>query len=296
MRRVLAVILAAMLDTPASAFTVPLMLKGRTVVPSAYTGPGDLKTYAIWGGLYAYSAATRGTKAVNICNVGDAACADVNSDATTGIVPVPTIGGVLCGTTVGVDVCTVKTWYDKTGNSRDLPQTVIAWRATFVPNCGGLGTGVSCASFPGSTQGYTSPSINFPVWTASFVGKRTGNFSVESDVMSNDGGTQAKATFLTANTIMIQAGVIATQSATDNAWHMVQGVNDPGNLTAADSTVVSQSSGTHGFDTALFVGDVCLGCGAPFTGNLVSFGLASSNFSSGDLTSINSNAHTILGF
>jgi hypothetical protein len=271
---------------------------GSPPPPPGYTGPGDIKTYAIWGGLYAYSGATRGTKAVNICNVSDVACADVNSDATTGIVPDPTIGGVLCGTTVGVNVCTIKTFYDQSGNSNDLSETTIAWRALFVPNCAALGTGISCARFAGSgTQGYgPTASVNWTHWTVSFVGKRTGNFSAENDVISNNTGTQVKASFYTSNLIVILGGTAAFQAATDSAWHVVQGVNDTGNLTAVDSTVVSQTVGPRAFDDAIFIGDTCISCGNPFTGDLVSYGVATTNFSSGDLGSINSNAHTILGF
>src|SRR5215472_8943212 len=47
-----------------------------------------------WSTSFAYSAAKRGTKAVNLCNPGGTNCVDVNSDATTGIVTnAPTVNG-----------------------------------------------------------------------------------------------------------------------------------------------------------------------------------------------------------
>jgi hypothetical protein len=58
-----------------------------------YTGPGDIAPGAkAWWGLRAYSAAKRGTRAVNVCNVSDVACVDFNTDATTGTLVI-TVGG-----------------------------------------------------------------------------------------------------------------------------------------------------------------------------------------------------------
>jgi hypothetical protein len=72
--------------------------------PASYTGPLDIVSSNVVGcwALRACSAAARGTAAINACNLGDAACADVLTDASTGQLPagVLTIGGTPCTVTV----------------------------------------------------------------------------------------------------------------------------------------------------------------------------------------------------
>lgn len=66
--------------------------------PPAYTGPLDIVSgnKGWWSASRAASSADRGNKLVNACNPGDATCADLSSDATTGKLVVSSIGGVSC--------------------------------------------------------------------------------------------------------------------------------------------------------------------------------------------------------
>ena len=67
----------------------------------SYSGPGNVVTSAlVWYGLRAYSAATRGNALINACNVGDAACADVPSDASIGALTISAIGGESCNVAI----------------------------------------------------------------------------------------------------------------------------------------------------------------------------------------------------
>src|SRR5216684_5005777 len=78
----------------------------------AFVGSGDIVGgWQVWYGLRAFSAAKRGTKAINVCNVSDVACADFLTDATTGALVVTTVGGSDCS----VVVCIIKTLYDQSG-------------------------------------------------------------------------------------------------------------------------------------------------------------------------------------
>ena len=120
--------------------------------------PGDSATAAGWWGLRAYSTASRGNRLANICNPSDVACADIYSDAATGKVVIPTIGGQNCASVT----CTVKTLYDLTGNGRDMSQATIAYRPTLVANCIGtqwcMAMGASTvltSSYSGLAQPFT---------------------------------------------------------------------------------------------------------------------------------------------
>jgi hypothetical protein len=73
--------------------------------PPSYVGPLDVVGSNVVGcwALRACSSAARGTAAINVCNLGDAACADVLTDASTGTLPVSgsiVIGGQACSVTV----------------------------------------------------------------------------------------------------------------------------------------------------------------------------------------------------
>ena len=88
---------------------------------AGYTGPGDcsgcLTTYTLWYGLSAFSAATTGTKSVNVCNTVPL-CADVNTLSNGKFDVATATGGTLhCGGVGGQ--CTIAVLYDKSGNGND---------------------------------------------------------------------------------------------------------------------------------------------------------------------------------
>jgi hypothetical protein len=66
-----------------------------------YTGPVDAVPGAlVYYSLRGASAATAGNKALNACNVADAACADLSTNASTGNLVVGTIGGQACSVSI----------------------------------------------------------------------------------------------------------------------------------------------------------------------------------------------------
>jgi len=84
---------------------------GAPAVVGGYTGPGDVVSgAAAWYGVRAYSAATRGNPALNLCNVNDATCSDVSTDASTGNLSFGgTIGGQSCNFSVSSGTYTTAT-------------------------------------------------------------------------------------------------------------------------------------------------------------------------------------------
>jgi hypothetical protein len=307
LRKVLTLSAAAFIlsapEADAQRILAPILYTHHNAAAAGYSGPGDVKTFAVWWGTYAYSAAKRGTKALNVCNVSDVACADVNSDATTGLVPDPTIGGVLCGTTVGVNVCTIKTWYDQTGNGFDEVQATIANRATFVPSCSGL-TGAVCGT-ASSTAAYATAS-NFTQtqgFSVAWVAKHNSATGTIDDVI---GGRDASTPLdfgstTVANQIQINAGASTPATASDAAWHGVSGSINNGVITA-NVTVDATNSAPGGGGSHDFSGGFPLefltnySSSSPWKGQVASGGVAAGTFNTTEQAAVNAASKTILGY
>jgi hypothetical protein len=126
-----------------------------------YVGPGDIVSGATaWWGLRAYSAATAGTKAINIRASGDNATADINT-LTNGNLDVVTVSSFL--TTHGGTAFLTK-MYDQTGGGNDVAQATAANQPSLVlSGLGSLpiidatgGVWLDAVTFPGPTaQQYT---------------------------------------------------------------------------------------------------------------------------------------------
>ena len=151
-----------------------------------FTSAGDIVSFTSWwGASFAYSAATRNTKAVNLCNGGT--CADVNSDATTGIVAnAPTINGAACNTST--HICTVHTVYEKAGSGADMVQVTTANEPTWQPN--GCGSGI-----PG--MAFTRANTNF-LATSSGTSNAFG-FLVSAVALRNNGQSANQNSIFQAN-------------------------------------------------------------------------------------------------
>jgi hypothetical protein len=141
MKRSLALALAYLLA--ASQAHAQLLTLGvgpaNPTAAAGYTGPGDIvgSAYAFVG-LRAYSAtyATGLGLAVKLCTSGDAICTDIHVTAAGGL----NATDIATSTCTAIVVCTVKTFYDQSGNSRDFTQATEANRPTYSPN--GVTTGV----------------------------------------------------------------------------------------------------------------------------------------------------------
>jgi hypothetical protein len=250
---------------------------------ATYTGPGDVVTGPLAGySTVAWNSASRGNKLYNICNSTggtDVGCADIFSSATTGLTVPATVGGITCPA-ASVTVCTVKTWYDGTGNGFDCAEATIADRPLLLAS-GGIGSNVTvqfttttsngCASSTGPTYG-TTP-------TFAGVSERYNNTDFFIDILgtaSNFGGawfgTSANEMGMYAN------GTLVTVTAADAVPHTFQMI-----FNNASSIAVVDGTATTGLNTGgTFNGSGALGMGGGFQGamNTLWTGVWSSNFNS----------------
>lgn len=265
----------------------------------AYVGPGDVSSgAAAWWGLRAYSTATRGNKAANVCIPSDAACADLVTDVATGALIIPMIGGSSCG----VVLCTVKTLYDQTGNTNcngvtcDVTQATIANRPTLTLNC--LGSTLPCMTWSGSQTLLSANATNAlhpQPFSVSGVGQRTGSFTSYGDILGTSGGSIQLAYNNSANTALLYAGNLSlTATAADSSFHAIQGLlNGVSSILYIDGSSTSGNPGGTSFPSVEFM---CVGtCGNPTTGKSTEGGVWFSD-TSANFSALNANQRAYWGF
>lgn len=231
MRRAALVILAGLLlcgqspvrNFPPGTFQsrAPLDAAGA---PPAYTGPGDVvaSPFALYA-LRAATSATRGNKLVNVCIPADVACADLSSDATTGLLVISTIGGSSCS----IVTCTIKTWYDISGSTHcntgpcDFTNATIANRPVLTTSCIGS---LPCATW-GSTAflsivgGFTIDVTAQPLTITALINPTS--LAADAAVWGlNNGGTGIFYSMQSSGTtIAVNAGSSATgETLTVGTW------------------------------------------------------------------------------
>jgi hypothetical protein len=263
---------------------------GQCPAYSYYAGPGDVVSGALaWWGFEAYSNATRGAAAVNVCNVSDVACADMFTDATTGKLVVTTVGGSDCS----VVTCTVKSFYDLSGNGRTQTQATIGSRAVLTASAL---NGVACATFNGAKT-YSTPTITqaLPI-TYSVVAERTGAFTLTGAILSSTGSGAnelAIAFSSVANQMFAYNGSVLSATANDSVFHAVQGILP----TAGNGTIYIDGSLTIGAagTGATAAGAFYIGSDPAvnrMTGLFCEGGVYRIAFSAGQLSSMNTNQHS----
>lgn len=286
-------------DAQAQLFTPPLIFSGA----AAFAGPGDVVSggTAFWSCSRAYSSATKGTKACNICLPTDSACADISSDSVTGIVPVPIIDGTTCNNST--HICTVKEFYDQTGNSHNAIQTTIANRAIYVATS--LGSALGYAQFTASnSQSYvdsTSLSLSQPYTFISYSQRNGAVTSFGITVATNTTSVNPGIGYAnSANLARMGDTSAVTASAIDNAWHSIIGVfSGASSNLVVDGSATSASIGVGGSTGAGFcVGgsgkspgpSACDSSATYFTGLLAEgIAYATTGFSSLQYANMNSN-------
>lgn len=259
--------------------------------PSTYTGPGDLNTYIEAYGTQALSAATRGTKLLNVCLPADVACADAVSDASTGTLVIPSPGGTACGTSIGVNLCTVKTAYSLTGSGHDATQATILNRPLL--NTTGV-NGHPTISCPGGTAVLSNAAIAFTAapFTMVVAASRTTVVGFDSpfnagdntvDVVFNAGGGSAH---------FDAAGASPNATYTEGNFVSIIGTNDTTNTGVSLNGV---SAGTNATGTTAIAVSIAL-CNAtggtnPLIGQLGFEGYIASSVS--NQTAINAAIHQV---
>jgi hypothetical protein len=223
-------LLAIMLAIAGPLHSTSMTLTGVGSAPGAatYTGPGDVQAtgWVYWAGLRAFSAAKRGTKAINLCDDTGANCSDVLTDATTGALNSPgTHGTNNCNTSA---TCKIHTVYDQSGNTNctgsvacDFVQTTTANQPVLVMNCNGSTPCISYVSANSQklvTTATVASSFSQP-YSGSITYQRLGQFSNITDVFVI--GNAEIFGWQTADTINVYAGSFVNTTVADANWNAI---------------------------------------------------------------------------
>jgi len=283
-----------------SAYAVGEMMMGvgkaAAVGGCSYTGPVDVVAGpTILYSTRAASTATCGNKLMNVCNVSDVACGDLSSSASTGKMVISTIGGSNCS----IVTCTIKTWYDLSGNANDTTQSTIASRATFTVSCQNSQPCATCAGSciyaSGSAISTTQP------FTMISYAERTGATTSLNSIARSVTTTIILEFTTSANQAGITAGTLATATASDNAFHSINAVaNGASSLLSIDGATATVSANTNAMSAKVFcVGtgnNACTSAASGLNGNLTEVGIwGSTGFTTSNLTSMNTNQATFWG-
>lgn len=293
-----AILAFLLLASSLAAQTVRIPGPGGKISVAAYSGAGDVVASAVafWS-MDAYNAATKGTKAVQICNVADVVCADLSTDATTGALVVTTIGGSNCA----IVTCTIKIWYDQSGAMQcsagtvcDLTNSTIANRPTFIVSCI---NSKPCARFAAASSQVLNAvsgtnNVNQP-FTVSYISQQTAGFTTNGDVLWAGGGTMQVGYGANVNTAFMYLASSAPEvTAANSTFHAVQNV---ANDTSSD-IYVDGSTNTVSPGTSIINGTYQIGGNNFITGDIFEVGVWASAFSSGNKSAMNTNQHSRGGF
>lgn len=265
-----------------------------------YTGPGDVvAAQAAWSASWAYTSATRGNNMIQACAAGDAGgCQNIPSDATTGLLAVSTVNvnGSPCNDST--NVCTIKTFYDLTGNGHTMTQTTEADRATLLVSCTGLGAGVSCGTATAATYQDGSGTTQSQPYTVLWVGNRNTSTGTDDNVMglSDFSFKAGYGGFAAANRIWCDAGAGEGQAVTDGTWNNIACVFNG----ASSNMQINSTNNTHSLGTGSAGGGNLrwfnAGGGDRMKGKLAFGAWYTSAVSNANISSISSANHTIGGF
>lgn len=256
----------------AQAQILPMILFKKTAAATGFTGPGDVVSggTAFYSCSRAYSSATKGTKACNICaNVGGLAvgCTDVSSDATTGIVPDPTINGALCTITA----CIVDAIYDQTGNGNNLTQATVANMPTIsVASVGSSAITMACASAGPQYLAGTNTSISQPYTYLAFAS--TTQTSSTTVTISASSGSLLRFENTDKVQLFAGTGLSSTGSYSINTNYSLIGIaNSTTSAVVVNGTATTGSAGSTATGTTLTI--CAQGGAAALNGNLFEAGL-----------------------
>jgi hypothetical protein len=267
---------------------------------AAFAGPGDVVSGAImWAGLRAYSLAKAGTRAANICNSGDANCADINTLANGKFDVVTATGAPLnCGGTGGT--CTVKTLYDQTGNTNcagaacDLTNATAANRPTLTLNCFGT---LPCMTFNGTSAHLATSGVvtqSQPL-SLSMIANSTNTSVQQTSAELTSSSPRAGYNNSGSNTTFIFAGGVFSATASDGVAHALQYIfNGASSNIVVDGTATSGNAGATNATGTLDLGS---NSGAEFfKGTVAEEGFWAVAFTSTQYGNMNSNQHAYWGF
>jgi hypothetical protein len=272
----------------------------RATVATTYQGPGDITPFVFWTGLRAYSAATCGTKCVQISDSSGGNLQDINS-LSSGMID----GAALATWSGAHGTIYINKFYDQTAGVRDLP--LVAGTARLVlSNTGGPSTGAWNTTFTNAAGMYYESaagndlaltlgwSIYFVIMQNGYVvstgAAGVGSSGIVTDsyysggsgrwLLANGGaGTYA---YLSDNVWCTLTGYTGTSVQTDD--HFYVNASDPWNVHGA---------GTNNPSGKVFLGTV----GGSPTANfkMCEFGIKSTDITP-SLTALDTNCHSVWGF
>lgn len=256
-----------------------------------FTGPGDVVS-----GALAWYSCSRGyntadtANACNVCLPADTTCADITLSAGIAVVP-----GSLSTCNITTVICTVKTAYDKSGNSRNVTNATIANRPTFRPAMASNGcptTALPCMLFVASSSQqllYTPAVTQAQPVTVSVVYIRG---SASGDVVYAGGPLVGASN----NVVRMNAGTIVDTTATNGSWHAAQAIfNGASSAAYVDGgSSTGLNAGATTITQGFYLGAAVVS--ANFDGYLAEAGIWPSAFNGTQAGDMNTNQHGANGY
>jgi hypothetical protein len=277
------------------------------IVSGSYTGPGDIVAgWKAWYGLRAFSAAVAATgtqKSVNVRNGTTAETCDILI-ATSGLLGLTAnCSGSSSGETPSAfctsGSCFITEWYDQSGNGNNISQGTAGDQPQLVlsgsypePLFNGTSDFLSGALAGGAiSQGYTESCVFNAAVTPTANGRIISTYN---------GSAGSLITFDNGSPIQVEgyAGASQPLTTTTSVLHSIIVVfNDTasGSLFNLDGTETAATFGTNATGASVAVGSDVGGANL-FPGNILECGILPSVPSSGQRASLNSNAHSVIGF
>lgn len=233
-------------------------ISNATASSASFTGPLDIASgsAACWS-LRACSAALRGTKAINVCDVTGGTnngCVDLVTDAVSGNLVTRIVGStpVTCPGTN----CGIATMYDQPGTACsgacNVIQATVAAMPLLQANCVNVRPCAVCAPSAPSRLAKASTTLSFTQpWSHTGYANRTGNTTSFSGLLGLSDFSLNIGWFNTVNTY---SGA-TNATAADNAWHAFADVYDG----ASSSTTVDANAANTGTTAAVWSNSVAMG-------------------------------------
>jgi hypothetical protein len=189
-----------------------------------YVGPGDVQSGAqCWGGLRAYSAATAGTRFVNLRASGNNATSDFNT-LTSGLPDTASIQNFL---TANGGSLFVTALYDQSGNGLDWTQATTGAQPAFTLN--GLGT----LPIMSGNGAFLSQAGTFALgnpWSLVSASLTTDTTTVDMIAWDNSIGNGFGFSTGTSCNLFIAGAGSASGTVTTNTWYALIGSDRGGNV------------------------------------------------------------------
>ena len=198
------------------------------------------------------------------------------------------------------DALFVGTWYDQSGNGINATQSTNASQPQLLLTGGGGGTSpaVYCNLTGNTNITFGANSATSQPYSFEFVGASTPGFAGPGEIIRTESGNAVLARWLSSTQLQAFAGSNLNSSTIVNgSWQAGLAIyNDGGSASAivVNGSSTTGSVGTNSLNSSAAL-TICNG-GAQFSGYVSEVGLWHSGFSSGNQTSLTSNARTYWGF